>query len=314
VGGGGGALLFAFAQVPLHVTLAMALVGVGCSPVLMAAYYIVARTRPPAVFATIAASIIGIGSLGNIAGAAPLAAAVTAFGWRETMAGIAALTLIVAVLLWVTVRDPAPVQSTQRGSVFDLLKMPMLWPIFVVMFVCYGPAAGLRGLWAGPYMTDVFGADAGGIGRVTLVMGLAMIAGNFAYGPLDRWFGTRKWVILGGNLMVAACFAVLWAMPGRGMGLSTALFALVGFFGATFPVVVAHARAFLPPHLTGRGVTLVNLFGIGGAGVMQIATGRLHAAVPLEPATAPYSALFAFYAVLILAGLAVYLLAQDRTD
>ena len=52
----------------------MALIGIGCSPVLMAAYYIFARIYSPAVFGTLAGAVIGFGSLGNILGAAPLAA------------------------------------------------------------------------------------------------------------------------------------------------------------------------------------------------------------------------------------------------
>ena len=43
LGGAGGAILFAFAQTPLHLSLAMGLIGIGCSPVLMAAYFIFAR-------------------------------------------------------------------------------------------------------------------------------------------------------------------------------------------------------------------------------------------------------------------------------
>ena len=72
-----------------------------------------------------------------------------------------------------------------------------------MMAVCYAPIAGLRGLWVGPYFTDVFGADAPASAASTLIMGLAMVAGNFAYGPLDRCFGTRKWVIFTGNAMAA---------------------------------------------------------------------------------------------------------------
>lgn len=315
IGGAGGAMAFALAQTPAHVTLAMGLIGVGCSPVLMAAYFIFARTYPPAVFATLAGATIGIGSLGNVGGAAPLAWAVQTFGWRETMAGIAALTLAVAVLVWITVRDPERVVTDHRGSVLDLLKMPVLWPIFAMMFVNYAPAAGLRGLWAGPYVRDVFGADVATIGTVTLVMGLAMIAGNFAYGPMDRLLGTRKWVIFGGNLMGALACLVLFAMPDAGLWTATALLALIGFAGSSFPVLVAHAKAFFPAHLTGRGVTLINLFGIGGVGVLQFATGRLFGAVadPAAPAAA-YAAIFGLFGGLVLCGLAVFVMSRDRTD
>ena len=109
--------------------------------------------------------------------------------------------------------------------------------------------------------------------------------------------------------------------PDSGAVWATLMFMGVGFFGASFPVVMAHGRAFLPPHLTGRGVALINLCGIGAAGVMQVLTGRLHAG--LQPATGivnsappslPYLGLFVFYAVFVAAGLTLYLFSRDRTD
>ena len=70
------------------------------------------------------------------------------------------------------------------------------WPIIPLTALNYAPAAGIRGLWAGPYLADVYGADALLIGRATLFMALAMIAGSFLYGPLDTIFRTRKCIAL----------------------------------------------------------------------------------------------------------------------
>lgn len=321
-----GAALFASATTPLHITLAMVLIGIGCSSVLMASYYIFARTYSPAVFGTLAGMVVGIGSLGNLGASLPLSWAVEAWGWRGTVWGLAAITLAAAVAIYALVRDPARVEGGAKGSLLDLLKMPALWPVLLMMAACYAPPAGIRGLWAGPWYADVFGADAARIGLVTLVMGLAMVAGNFAYGPLDRLLGTRKWLVFGGNALMLACLLGLYANVATDSWMTVALLAGVGFFGASFPMVMAHGRAFLPPHLTGRGVTLINLFGIGGAGVMQIITGRIHTALtPAEglaaeglansaPAYTPYAALFLFYAALVTVGLVIYLMSRDRTD
>lgn len=314
LGGGGGAALFALAQGPTALWLAMMLIGAGCAPVLMASYYIFARTYSPAVFGTLAGAVIGFGSLGNVAASLPLSAAVALFGWRGTLWAMAAVTLLVAALIALLVRDPARVGHQAKGSLFDLLKMRALWPVLAMMVVCYAPAAGLRGLWTGPYFADVFAADAAGIGRATLVMGLAMVAGNFAYGPLERLLGTRKWLVFGGNALVLACLAALWARPDASPALSIALLAGVGFFGASFGMVIAHGRAFFPPHLIGRGVTLLNLFGIAAVGLAQVATGRLHAAALTPPAAAPYQAIFAFFALALALGLVAYLFSRDRTD
>ncbi len=318
LGGGGGAAVFAMAASPGQVQAAMVLIGIGCSPVLMASYYIFARLYPPRVFATLAGAVIGIGALGNIAGSLPMAWAVEGLGWRAAMGGLAALTLAVAAGLLAWVRDPPPAREAAgtRGSVLDLLKIPALWAILPLMFVNYAAAAGLRGLWAGPFLEDVHGLDARGIGAVTLAMGLAMVAGNFAYGPLDRLLGTRKWAIFTGNMAATACLFALWAAPQAGLGRITALLAAIGLFGASFPLIVAHARAFFAPHLLGRGVTLVNMFGIGGVGVFQLASANIFAAAKTgaAQAAAPYQAVFLFFAVPTLIGCLTYLLARDRLD
>jgi len=316
IGGAGGAALFGMATTPLHILLAMALIGVGCSPVLMASYYIFARVYPAQVFATLAAVLLGVGSLGNLLGALPMAMAAEAFGWRETLFGLAAASAVVALGLLVTVQDPERVVHDQKGSVLDLLKMPALWLIFPLTFVQYAPAAGLRGLWIGPYLTDVFDMSATAVGNATLIMGVAMIAGTFAYGPLDRILGTRKWVILGGNALGAAALILLWVLPAGTPTVSIALFAAVGFFGAAYPMIMAHGRSFFPPHLVGRGVTLLNLFSIGGVGVFQVVTGRLHHAVSAGNGLpeAPYDALFGMFAVAMVAGLVLYLFCRDRVD
>lgn len=314
IGGGGGALLFSFATTPAHITAAMALIGVGCSPVLMASYYIFARSYPAAKFATLAALMLGVGSVGNLVASYPMAWAAEVIGWRLSLVVLAVFSALIAVGLGLIVKDPPKVEHDEKGSVLDLLKMPALWLLFPLMFVNYMPAAGIRGLWIGPYLGDMFAMSTGQIGTATLVMGVAMIAGTLAYGPSDRIFGTRKWVVIAGNTAVAlSCFALAWFID-SGPVAGIAMMSAVGFFGASFPVLIAHARSFFPEHLTGRGVTLLNLFGIGGVGVMQPLSGKLHGVVAETSPALAYQSLFAIFGLLTLLGVAIYLFSTDRTD
>jgi predicted MFS family arabinose efflux permease len=315
LGGAGGAALMAVAQGPGMVSVAMVLIGIGCSPVLMASYYILARDFPPAAFATFAGMIIGVGSLGNIGAALPLAWAVEAMGWRTTMWTMAGITLAVAAVLMALVRDPARLEGGVKGSLMDLLRIPALWLIFPVMLVNYAPAAGIRGLWIGPYLQDVFGADVTRIGTATLVMGFAMVAGNLIYGPMDRVFGTRKWVVVVGNTLGMLCLGALWLAPAGSEWTAVALFAAIGFFGASFAVIMAHGRSFIPAHLVGRGISLMNLFGIGGAGIMQFASGPIFLSLSQDgdPAQA-YSQLFGLFGIAIALGLVIYLFSRDSTN
>lgn len=313
LGGAGGAALFAMASTPLHINIAMFLIGIGCAPVLMASFFVFARMYPAAMFATLGAVMIGVGSLGNLAGSVPLTFAVELFGWRETLWVLAGATILIAVGIWFAVEDPPHVESDVKGSVLDLFKIRALWFIFPLMLVYYAPAGAMRGLWIGPYVMDVFDGDAG---IASLWMGIAMIIGTFCYGPLDRMLGTRKGVALVGNAMACLFCLLLGLGFAQGYWSAVALFAAAGFFGVSFPLLMAHGRAFIPAHLVGRGVTLMNLLGIGGVGLWQLISGRMHASMSPGASNVadPYQAIFLFFAGMLAIGIAIYAFSEDRID
>ena len=314
--GGGGAFVFAIADQPWMITAAMTLIGIGCAPVLMASMFIFAHTWSPARLAVLTSWMVGLGSLGNVIGASPLAAAAEAFGWREVIAALGVLTVLTAAAILYVVRDPEQARSGGAASGFsgyvELMRLRALWPIFPLVALNYVPSAGIRGLWAGPYLADVYGVDALAIGQATLFMALAMSIGSFLYGPLDTFFRTRKWVAFAGNALLLAALVVLAVNPAPGFGAATVLLVVIGLAGASFGLMMAHGRAFCPPHLTGRGITLLNFFSIGAVGVMQFASGAVVAAgtVPGEPAAA-YAALYWFYAAALALSLVIYLWARD---
>lgn len=314
LGAGGGAAVFALATAPWHIALAMALIGAGCSPALMSSYFIFAREYPPARFATLAALMLGVASVGNLIASYPMALAAETIGWRAALGGLAAASVAVAAGIFALVRDPAPVPGDEKGTLLYILRMPFLWLILPLMAVAYAPSGAVRGLWIGPYLTDVFGLSTQQVGQATLAMGIAMIAGTLAYGPLDRIFGTRKGVALVGNAICAAAMLALAALIEAGPLAAVALMALAGAAGASYPLVIAHGRAFFPAHLAGRGVTLMNLFAMGGVGLMQFLSGSLHTATAGADPALPYQAIFLFFGLSLAAGVAIYAFSRDNMN
>ena len=315
LGAGSGALVFALAQGPWGVHLAMALIGAGCAPVLMGSYYLVARTLPAAVFGAYAGGIVAVGSLGNILGTAPLVWLIDAAGWRATLIGLSVVTVLVAAAIYLSLRDPERVVRAQgeEGSLADILRIPGLWAILALIFMNYAAVAGLRGVWAGPFLTELHGVEKTVIGWITLAMSLAMVAGNFAYGAADRLFGGHKPAIIGGTLIMLAALAALALAPKAPLFAITALLCMVGFFGAAFPALVAHGRSFMPAHLVGRGVTLLNLFSITGAGLMQFASRPVYKSASASgDLPHAYSMLFLFFLIPLALGLFAYLFAPKR--
>ncbi|KIN75314.1 Major facilitator superfamily protein [Sulfitobacter noctilucae] len=315
IGGGGGAAVFALATSPLHITIAMALIGVGCAPVLMASYYIFARVYPPAQFAVLASVMVGLGSLGNLVASYPMALAAELMGWRNALWGLSAFCALVAFGTLAVVNDPAKVDGEERGSLAQLLRIRALWFIFPLMGASYAFPGAVRGLWIGPYMADVFQANTQIIGQASLLMGLAMVLGALAYGFADKTSPSRKWLIAVGSGITLAAGVVLVILPASGVTLSLICLCAVGFFGATYPVIMAHGRSFLPPHLIGRGVTMLNLFSIGGVGIAQFFSGRVYrAALPGDTLAAPYVAVFLLFSIVLAVGFAIYLFSRDYAD
>lgn len=315
LGAGGGGVLFAMADGPGMVIAAMALIGMGCAPILMAGMVIFARRYPPARFATLSGAMIGFGSLGNVLGASPLAWAVDAFGWREVILGLSAVTAMIGMGLLVLIKDPPLLRAPGDGAwsgILEVLRLPALRFLIPLALFNYALSAGIRGSWAGPYLADVHGMDAAGIGQVTLWMALAMVAGSFMVGPLSNRLGTIKWLLLPLNGAGAGCtLALAFSTPSAGT--ASMLLAFIGLFGASYALLMTHAKAYLPLHLTGRGVTLMNFFGIGGVGLGQIVTGRIHSFASAESASPAlaYDAVFGYYAAALVAALFIYAFSSD---
>lgn len=314
LGAGGGSAVFALATTPAHVSIAMTLIGIGCAPVLMASYYIFAMDHPAARFAFLAALMVGVGTLGNIVASYPMTLAAESIGWRASMWVLCIASSLTALGVFALVRDPAKSPQTETGSFAAVLRIRALWFIFPLMLVSYAEVGALRGLWIGPYLEEVFAAPPRLIGQATLAMGIAMVIGPIAYSMVDRAASSPKWVIFAGSTGMLISTVAMIALVDASVLWIVGLMCAIGLFGSTYPAIMAHGRSFLPPHLVGRGVTMLNLCSIGGVGLAQFATGRIHAATSggPDPAT-PYTSILVFFAVLLFAGLAVYLFARDRT-
>ncbi|MEM5476121.1 MFS transporter [Pacificibacter sp. AS14] len=317
LGGGGGALLFAMAQGPWGIYAAMGLIGVGCSPVLMLSFYIFARSAPSNRFGTLAGLVVGLGSLGNLAATVPLSWSMSLIGWRVTCLVLAGATVLISLALSRFVQDPPAVDhsnAANQSSLRDLVTIWPLYPVLVMAAVAYAPAAGLRGSWAGGYLSDVYGLTSEGIGRVTLFMALSMIAGALAFGPMDRIIRSRKRIVLIGTSAALVCLVLLWTGAGsQSVWQISALLAGVGFFCSAYGQIMNHGRTLLPDHLTGRGVTLINLFSIGGAGVFQIVSAGVFSGAMQRSAESlvGYKTVFGLFIISLTVGSLIYLMSKE---
>lgn len=313
-----GAVLFALARTSGAGIAAMALIGIGCSPLLMGALYFLARTEEPKRFATLASLFLGFGLLGSLASATPLALVAAWLGWRRAVLLVAATTALAAIMLFAVMRDPpreeAPHGGSFLGDLVALVRAPGMWPILVMSFAVSSPVFAERALWIGPFFGDVHGFDAIARGNATLMLAVAMTVSAVIAGPVSEWVGSPKRVVVVANAVSGGLLIILGLWREAPAPAALALIAGAGLFGVTYAVMVGHARLFMPTHVIGRGITFVNFISIGSTGLIQLASGYAVDAMiraGLAPPVIFGNLHLAFGAFIILA-VAVYLLAAER--
>lgn len=314
-----GSLLFAGAESPVMLTVGRALIGIGCAAVFMGSVVICARWFAPDRLATTASIVLAVGGAGNLLSATPLAYATEHVGWRSAFIGMAAITALIALAVFLLVRDAPPDHPFHRrkretlGAVLrglgEVLRNKRLPYLAAMAFVSYPAMATILTLWAGPYLADIHGLDGVGRGNVLLATGVAMILGTLLYGPLDRLLDTRKGIAMAGASSTAVVLMALALIAAPPLWLAVILLTLLGFFGTYSIMIMAHGRASFPEHLVGRAVTMVNFVNFTGVAVMQALTGFIVGALTRAgdaPPEIAYRAVFGFLAVTVIIALFFY--------
>ena len=265
----------------------------------------IARTYPLHRFATLSSLLLGLGSLGDPLSGAPLAALAGAVGWRGAIGLMAAVDGARASRpSRCSLRDPPRAETAGPRLARDraartVVGTRALWPLVPLAFASYGPVLATRGLWIAPYLGEVHGLQLAGIGLAATAMGLAIAGGALALraaGPAPRRHQAhrrRRHGDRGGGLARRSASSGAGTRPG-----AIGLLLVAGCLGSPFALVMAHARSFLPTHLIGTGVTLMNLVFMGGVATTQWISGRARRGGRLAAGTAPaaiYGTLFTVF-------------------
>ncbi|MFV5214549.1 MFS transporter [Azonexus caeni] len=281
--GGIGSLLFGFAP-SLDLALAgRTLVGLGVSVTFIAMLKLIAVWFEESRFATMVGICMLVGNLGSVLAGAPLSAMAQATGWRGVFIGVGGLSLVLAALCWLIVRDaPGTGQSAPRprfdrtvvlSGLLAVLRNRSTWPAALVNTGMSGAFFTFAGLWATPYLMQVHG-----MARAVAANHLSLWFGGFAVGCLfigglsDR-LGRRKPVMIAVSHVYVAIWLVLLSCATMPLPLSYALFALLGLSTAGFSLTWACAKEVNPPLLSGMSTSIANMGGFLCAAIMQPVVG-----------------------------------------
>ncbi|MEM8863791.1 MAG: MFS transporter, partial [Chloroflexota bacterium] len=156
-----GSLVFAQANSFFLLSVSRGLIGIGMAGILMGSLKAFSQWFPANRFATISGLLVGIGSTGSLFAATPLAWLNQEIGWRSVFTIMAGVTFLVAAIIMTFGRNTPPgvawpEQTKGQGGVGQVLLDSRFWRLAPVTFFGSGTGLAFQGLWAGPYLFDVY--------------------------------------------------------------------------------------------------------------------------------------------------------------
>lgn len=318
-----GVLIFGQAHSLTGLVLGRALIGLGVSSCLMAAFKAFVSHFPAQRLPLANGVQLAAGGLGALAATAPLQAALAASGWRAVFVILAALTLLAALLVWLMV--PAE-RKTAEGlgwrdqwqGVRQVFSSRRFWCLAPLVTASQGTFMAVQGLWGGLWLRHVSGQSAESAAALLLASAAGMTAGYLLLGALSERLGRVG--IRPGTISVTGQVAFMLVqlamqlLPSqRGLYIIWTLFGALGTAGT---IAYAELSQRFPAALAGRVNTGLNAVVFAGAFAAQWGIGIVvgHFA-PLAEGQVPadaYRTAFAIVLALQVAALIWFVISRPR--
>ncbi len=267
------------------------LVGLGVSTVFVCNFKLLSEWFSVRQFVIMGGVFMTMGGVGALISSAPLAWVSNIFGWRMTLVAVGCVTLFMAVLVYVFVRNrPSdmglpPVrkdhETTERQiGLMEGLSMVVssarFWTVAIWAFCAVGLSFALGGLWGGPYLMQVYGLSKTAAGGVLSTFAFALVIGSPVLSWLANRFG-RKPVLMGCSVILLVVSVIMTWFADR-MNVPVLYVLFFGFFlsgGAVGQVIATVAKESFPIAISGTSVGMVNIFPFIGAAVFQVLMGAV---------------------------------------
>jgi len=288
---GGGSIMLGMADTFAIASVGRFLVGLGVSVVFVGLMRSNAIWFSERQYGRISGLTLLLGNLGSILAAAPLVWLLGYLSWREVFIGIGGISILMALLTWLLVRnrpqdvgfpsvremEGLPQHAVKHANIWQALREVFgnrqAWPGFWVNLGVTGNMFSFVGLWGVPLLRDVHGlsrADASGYTTVSLI---SFAVGCMFMGWISDHLGLRKPVILLAALVSALAWLALLVLPWSPGWSAYLVYGFIGLSASGFIVTYAAAKEVCDPHSAGMAVSLVNTGLFLGAAIMQPAFG-----------------------------------------
>jgi len=284
-----GSVLFGFSPDFRFAVIARIFVGLGVSAIFIASMRLLANWFRATEYARVSGVLMAIGGVGWLTATTPLAFLLQSIGWRESFIAIGILSLIPVMFTSLFVADTPEKKGLpgilteqiiysdklDKNIINDLKQILMerhFWAIAIWFIFRGGALFGFFGLWAGPYLMDVYKLSKQTTGNILAMIALAMIflspiLGHFS----DRILKSRKKVLVGSSILNSMCWVVLLIFCNN---LSTpALYVLFFVMGITISsvgtIAIVAVKEFFPHGIAGTSMGAINIFPFIGGIIFQ---------------------------------------------
>ena len=276
-----GSALFAGAQTLEGLILGRALIGLGVSACLMAAFKAFTLWLPPERLPFANGIQMISGGAGALAATVPVEWLLGFTDWRIIFYGIAFLTLLTAMTIFLAIpetekaQQPESFQDQLQGLV-QVATSGTFWRIAPWAVTAQAAYLSLFGLWSGPWLRDVAGLGRETIATTLMGVAIAMIIGYFISGSLADLLSRKRIATMnvsatGMTLFAGTQLLLILQVP----SLNVIAWLGFGLFGAFCILPYAALSQSFPRHLSGRSNTALNLMVFTAAFAAQWGIGAI---------------------------------------
>ncbi|RJG15319.1 MFS transporter [Massilia cavernae] len=274
-----GILLFACGRSFAELVAARAIIGFGLGGCFMSAVKAISTWITPTRLPSVQGYLIAVGGLGAASATTPVRMALQYTDWRGLFILLAACVACTAGLIWAlsprTVQ-PGKARAPTVQSILDVYRDPAFRKTISLILAPHAVFFGIQGLWIGRWLSDVARFPDAAVAYLLYLSMAAVIFGAIAVGMVTEWAGKRGIKPLdvagvGIALFVVVQVAIVcnWKPSFQ---LLSVLFTLIGTITGIEYAIVAQS---MPPTLTGRAATCLNLLIFVGAFLVQAGFGLL---------------------------------------
>jgi len=283
-------IVFALAPTVLIANLGRLLIGGSVAVAWVVLLKLSTHWFAPNRFATITGIALFCGVMGAVWAGVPLRLLVDMFGWRSVMTISGAFTLVIAIAIWVVVRDDpsekgfksyaqknhcggTPGKKTVGTGLKEVFRHKNTFLLSLAPGGIVGPVLAFAGLWGVPFFTTHYHFSPSISAALLSTLMVSWAVGGPILGAFSDRIQRRKPLYLFGNIIATIGWFFILYKPAHPLWVLIVLIIITGLASGGMIIGFAFAKESVPISAAGAVSGLINMGVMMGPMLLQPAMG-----------------------------------------